>query len=82
MRVDVDTSGSFEQGGVHQDQDQSQDLFQGKSWSFDHIEPMISKVYCLIQLHAIYIQMVLGLVITCCRYAFIDYLNTIYPLSP
>ena len=72
LRVDVDTSGSFEQGVAYQDQDQSQDLFQGKSWSFDHIEPMISKVYCFIQLYAIFIQIVLGLAITFCHYAFIE----------
>ena len=60
----------------------SQDLFQGKSWSFDHIEPMISKVYCFIQLHAIFIQLVLGLAISYCHYASIDYLNVMNPLSP
>lgn len=67
---------------MHQDQDQSQDLFQGKSWSFDHIEPMISKVHYFIQLHAIFIQIILGLVITCCHYASIDDLNAINHLSP
>ena len=36
LRVDVDTSGNFEEEGVHQDQDQYQDLFQGKLylWSY------------------------------------------------
>ena len=82
LRVDVDTSRSFEQRGVHQDQDQYQNLFEGKSWSFDHTEPMISKVYCFIQLHAIFIQIVLGLAISYCHYTFIDYLNAMNPLSP
>ena len=68
LRVDVDSSGSFEQGGVHRDQDQFQDLFQGKLWYFDHIEHMISKVYYFIPLHAISIQTVFGLAITNCHY--------------
>ena len=50
LRVDIDTSGSFEEEGLHQDQDQYLDLFQGKSY-FDHIEPSFQKIYCFKVLH-------------------------------